>query len=119
NRKTVSGLGLPMFRISKDSEKLADLIEAKGFAILPDLPHCGECGFKTCYELAKALVADEPNTKGCPLLSKGKFSIEVNGEVVPLKEFPREFIQKTVTSLVSSLQDVPEIRTLKIKLEDK
>lgn len=119
NKKNVSGLGLPMFRISKDAEKLADLIEAKGFSMLPDLPHCGECGFKTCYELAKALVADDPNAKGCPLLSKGKFTIEVNGEVVPLKEFPREFIQKTVTSLVSSLQDVPEIRTLTIKLEDK
>jgi molybdopterin-guanine dinucleotide biosynthesis protein B len=119
NRKTVSSFGLPMFKISKGAEKLADLIEAKGFSILPDLPHCGECGFKTCYELAKALVADDPEAKGCPLQSKGKFTIEVNGEVVPLKAFPREFIQKTVTSLVRSLQDVPEIRTLTIKLENK
>jgi molybdopterin-guanine dinucleotide biosynthesis protein B len=119
NRETVSGLGLPMFRISKDAEKLADLVETKAFSVLPNLPHCGECGFKSCYELAKALVSEDPKAKGCPLLSKGKFAVEVNGEVVPLKEFPREFLQKTVISLVSSLHNVPEIRELTIKLENK
>ena len=119
NRKTVSGLGLPMFRISEDAEKLVDLVEAKAFSVLPNLPHCGECGFKSCYEQAKALVSEDPKAKGCPLRSKGKFTVEVNGRVVPLKEFPREFLQKTVISLVSSLHNVPEIRKLSIKLEDK
>ena len=62
-----SKLQVPILSILTASEKLADLVEQKAFPKLPDLPHCGECGYASCYELAKALVRGDAKAKGCLL----------------------------------------------------
>ncbi len=86
---------------------------------LPDLPHCGECGYATCYELAKALVKGDAKVPGCTLPQKEAVTLEVNGVPVPLKEFPQQIIQSTVEGMILSLGDVPAVKTLKIELNNK
>jgi molybdopterin-guanine dinucleotide biosynthesis protein B len=113
-------LGLPMFNVLVDAEKLADLVENKAFGLLAGLIHCGECGFPTCYDLAKALVAGDPKARGCALLSGERtVSLEVNGVKVPIKEFPRDVIKNVLEGVVLTLHGVKQIQTLTIKIENK
>jgi molybdopterin-guanine dinucleotide biosynthesis adapter protein len=106
---------IPLLSSLSQADKLADIVEQKAFAKLPDLPHCGECGYESCYEVAKAMVKGE--AKGCILTQKEKVTIEVNGARIPLKEFPQQIIRAMLEGMVGSLEGVPEIKELKIKLK--
>jgi molybdopterin-guanine dinucleotide biosynthesis protein B len=99
----------------RDAEKLADVVEQKAFEKLPALPHCGECGYATCYEMAKAMVRGDAQAKGCVLPHKEDFILEVNGVRIPLKEFPQRALQGVLENMVLSLEGVPEIKEIKIK----
>jgi molybdopterin-guanine dinucleotide biosynthesis adapter protein len=112
-----STLRIPVLSSISQAEKLADIVERKAFAKLPDLPHCSQCGWESCYELAKATVAGDPKAEGCLLTKKGNVAVEVNGARIPLKEFPQQIIRGVLEGMVSSLENVPEIRTLKIELK--
>ena len=117
--KKASGLKFPIVKSITGAQKLADIVEQKAFSILPDLIHCGECGFESCYELAKAMVAEDPKAKNCPLLIGKSVVLEVNGIRVPIKDFPREMITNIVTSMAESLNGVDDVRSLVLKIENK
>ena len=112
-----SELQIPLLNSLGQAEKLADIIEQKAFAKLPALLHCGECGYESCYAMAKAMVKGDGKAKGCMLTKKEKVTIEVNGIRITLKEFPRQIISDTLEGMVHSLEGVPEIKELKIKLK--
>lgn len=109
-----SKLGIPMFSSMNQAEKIADIVENKAFDKLPELPHCSECGYASCYELAKAIVKGNAKTK-CPLFSKTDLTIEVNGNKIPLKEFPTKIIWNMLSSMVSSLDGVENVKQIKIE----
>jgi len=114
-----SALQIPMFNGLTDAKKLADVVELKAFAKLPDLPHCGECGYASCYEMAKAIVKGDAAAKACFLLSKGDVRLEVNGCRIPLKEFPEKIIKRMLEGMVSSLDGVRNVRELTIELRNE
>jgi molybdopterin-guanine dinucleotide biosynthesis protein B len=114
-----SALQIPIFNGLTDAKKLADAVELKAFAKLPDLPHCGECGYASCYEMAKAIVKGDAAAKNCFLQSKGELRLEVNGCRIPLKEFPENIIKRMLEGMVSSLDGVQDIRELKIELRNE
>ena len=109
-----SVLNVPIVNCEAEAEKLADIVEQKGFPKLPGMSRCGECGYKSCYEFAKAIVAGKEISEDCPLLLADDVALEVNGERIPLKWFPRTIIKNTVIGMVSSLSGVREIREVKI-----
>jgi molybdopterin-guanine dinucleotide biosynthesis protein B len=117
--KKTSALQIPMFNALADATKLADIVELKAFAKLPDLPHCGECGYESCYEMAKAIVKGEAAAKNCFLLSKGEVRLEINGCRIPLKEFPEKIIRRMLEGMVSSLDGVQDVKELKIELRNE
>jgi molybdopterin-guanine dinucleotide biosynthesis protein B len=112
-------LQIPVIKSISEAKKLADRVEQKAFNMLPDLTHCGECGFESCYGLAKAIVADDPKAKNCPLLTGKSVVLEVNGTRIPVKDFPREIITNIVTSMAQSLNGVDDVRSLLLKIENK
>jgi molybdopterin-guanine dinucleotide biosynthesis protein B len=114
-----SELLVPMFNSLTEAEKLADVVEQKAFVKLSGLSHCGECGYESCYELAKAIVKGDAEAKECVLQSKRGVKLEVNGCRIPLKEFPEEMVKRTIEGLISSLNGVQDIRELKIELQNK
>ncbi|MCW4005208.1 MAG: molybdopterin-guanine dinucleotide biosynthesis protein B [Candidatus Bathyarchaeota archaeon] len=111
-----AALVLPVFNSYTHASELSTLVEQKAFSKLPDLPHCGECGYSNCYELAKAKIADSKGVD-CALLNKTDFVLEVNGLKIPLKEFPQQIIQSMVEQMVLSLEGIPQIKTLKIEVK--
>jgi molybdopterin-guanine dinucleotide biosynthesis protein B len=114
-----TSMKVPIIKSISEAQKLADRVEQKAFNMLPDLIHCGECGFESCYELAKAMVAEDPKTKNCPLLTVKSVVLEVNGKRVPIKDFPREMITNIVISMAESLNGVDDVRSLVLKIEKK
>jgi len=109
----------PIIKSVSEAQKLADRVEQKGFNMLPDLIHCGECGFESCYELAKAMVAEDLEAKNCPLLTGKSVVLEINGKRVPIKDFPREMITNIVTSMAESLNGVDDVCSLVLKIEKR
>jgi molybdopterin-guanine dinucleotide biosynthesis protein B len=109
-------LQIPLLSSISQAEQLADIVEQKAFAKLSGLPHCGECGFESCYEMAKTLIKGDADAKGCALAKKSAVILEVNGARVPLKEFPQQIISCMMEGMVSSLEGIPDINKLKIEL---
>ncbi len=48
-----------------------------------------------------------------------EIKIIVNGEVIPLTDFPREIITNVVVGILSSLKGVADIKEAKIELKEK
>ena len=46
-----------------------------------------------------------------------KITLEINGENVPLTEFPKNIIIKTILGMLSALKGVDEIKFVEIKIE--
>ena len=89
----------------KDIDKIADLVLEKSFK-LPDLD-CGACGFDTCYELAKAIVAGNKTLGDCASLH-AKAEVKIDGEILPVNPFISDMISNTIHGLLSSLTGVRE-----------
>jgi len=109
-----STLGIPIFNCRMEADRLADIVEQKTLPLFPNLKRCGECGYGSCRELAKAIISGKTNLKECPLLRGRDVILEVDGRVVPLKSFPSLFIKRTLTGMVSSLGGVGKPREIKI-----
>jgi molybdopterin-guanine dinucleotide biosynthesis protein B len=112
-----TALKISLLSSIREAEKLADIVEQKAFAKLPDLPHCSECGYASCYDLAKGLVKGESRAEGCMLTKKEEFTLEVNGIRIPLKEFPQQILQHTLEGMIESLDVIPKIKNLKIEIK--
>jgi molybdopterin-guanine dinucleotide biosynthesis protein B len=107
-----SGLNI---RVVKDIHKLCDLIEQKAFK-LPNL-NCGECGYSTCFELAKEIVKGKKTISDCKSLLPD-IKIKINDTSLALNQFAQEIIRNTVKGMLSSLKgytagnikiEIPEI----------
>lgn len=76
---------------------------------------CGRCGHN-CAEIAARIAAGEGTLEDCDALSDPSVELIVNGEVVPLTEFPRAFLVGTVRGAVEALKGVEDIRTLQLRI---
>ncbi|MEM2440718.1 MAG: molybdopterin-guanine dinucleotide biosynthesis protein B [Candidatus Bathyarchaeia archaeon] len=112
--KKASTLGVPVLDCEQEIGRLADLVVQKALPPFPGFARCGECGYKFCHELAKAIIAGTANLRGCPLYDREDVVLEVNGKTVPLKSFPSMFIKKVLLGMVSSLNGVGHIEEIKL-----
>lgn len=86
---------------------------------LPGL-NCGDCGFNSCQEMAKAILNGERTLNDCENLAASRINLWVNGKPIPLSGFPSRMIRNTVTGMLNSLKGVehPENLVLEIKSQD-
>lgn len=108
-------LGVPVFNIQEDIERIADLVEGQAFK-LPNL-NCGDCGCESCYELAREIIRGKKNLEDCPAL-KPETQITLNGKVFALNPFISQMIRGTITGMLSSLKGYRP-GNIQIKIEDK
>lgn len=112
-----SALGVPILNCKVETKELANMVERKALPLFPNFSHCGECGYSSCRELAKAIITEATGLKGCPLLEKEDVILEVNGKIVPLKAFPRLFIKRTLLGMISSLNGIGQIEKIKVTIK--
>ena len=46
-----------------------------------------------------------------------KMSVKINGEEIPISEFPSDFIKNSICGMLRSLKGVDEIRDVEIRFE--
>jgi len=116
-REKILKLGVPVLSCREEAKRLADLVVQKAFPLPPNLKHCGECGYNSCYELARAIVAGTTSLRECPLLRREDVVLEVDGKIVPLKSFPALFIKRTLLGMISSLNGVNQMKEVKVMIK--
>jgi len=84
------------------AEPLAELAEAVAFK-LPALD-CGACGYETCAELAREIVAGRAEVGDCVSLHPPQVQVTVDGRPLPMKGFVADMVRNTVLGLLSSLR---------------
>lgn len=71
---------------------------------LPDLD-CGECGYKSCRDMARELVADKKQEIRCPVDSAPpKLIVQIEESRISMKRFVQEIIRGSVMAMVSTLK---------------
>ena len=109
--------GLPVIDATKEPEKLADLVEKRAF-MLPNID-CGLCGFK-CAEMARMIVRGEKTLKDCVVLSsKPKVTVKIDGQVLPMKDWVQELVEKTIKGMLSAMKGYREGRKIEIVIRDE
>ncbi|NJE01568.1 molybdopterin-guanine dinucleotide biosynthesis protein B [Thermococcus sp. JdF3] len=108
--------GLPVIDATKEPEKLADLVEKRAF-MLPNID-CGLCGFK-CAEMARMIVNGEKTLKDCVVLSsKPKVTVKIDGQVLPMKDWVQELVEKTIKGMLSAMKGYHEGRRIEIVIRE-
>jgi molybdopterin-guanine dinucleotide biosynthesis protein B len=108
-------LGVPVFNILEDVEKIGDLVSKRAFK-LPNLD-CGACGYDSCYELAREIIRGKKNLKDCPPL-KSETQIILNGKLLALNPFVSQMVRKTIVGMLSSLKGYRR-GSIQIRIEEK
>ncbi len=99
--------------------KINDLIDLKG--IEDDLPgiDCGRCGYDSCEELARAILQGEKKLSDCEVREQRRVMLKVNGEDVPLENFPAQFVEGGLKGMLRSLKGVDdEIDQISLEIRD-
>ena len=108
--------GLPVIDATREPEKLADLVEKKAF-MLPNID-CGLCGFK-CSEMARMIVKGEKTLNDCVVLSsKPKVTVKIDGQVLPMKDWVQELVEKTIKGMLSAMKGYREGSRVEIVIRD-
>ncbi|MDI3475892.1 MAG: molybdopterin-guanine dinucleotide biosynthesis adapter protein [Thermococcaceae archaeon] len=109
--------GLPVVDATKEPEKLADIVKKKAF-MLPNID-CGLCGFR-CSEMAKMIVKGEKTVKDCVVISqKPKVVVKIDGQVLPMKDWVQELVEKTIKGMLSAMKGYREGRRIEVVIRDE
>jgi molybdopterin-guanine dinucleotide biosynthesis protein B len=81
--------------------KIADLVEEKAFK-LPNLD-CGDCGFETCYEMAREIVKGNRSVENCVSL-RPSTEVRIDGEQMPMNSFISSIVRSTILGMLSPLK---------------
>lgn len=96
------GHELDVPRLSLDEiGEIADLVEEKAFK-LPNLD-CGDCGFETCYEMAREIVEGNRSVKNCVSL-RPSTEVRIDGEQMPMNPFISDIVRGTILGMLSPLK---------------
>lgn len=105
--------GIPLVRFPEETARLTKLVfehYRAQRALIETLVSlggldCGDCGYETCYEHAKAIQAVRSSLDKCIVIRAGeKVTVTINGVKLPMKGFVQDIIQRAVLGMVSSLQ---------------
>ncbi|MBA7504940.1 hypothetical protein ES706_03602 [subsurface metagenome] len=98
-------VGKGNFDPDRDISTIADLVVEKAFK-LPNLD-CGDCGFDTCYELARKILKGKRKVSDCTRLGQD-VEVRVAGEPMELNPFVSNILRKTIKGFLSGLKGFKE-----------
>jgi len=102
------------FDSDRDISTIADLVVEKAFK-LPNLD-CGDCGFDSCYELAREILKDKRKVTDCTHLGRD-VEVRVAGEPMELNPFVSDILRKTIKGFLSGLKGFRKGK-IRIKIRD-
>ena len=115
---------IPEFSISsKDTrfvpfDKLSEVVEEIALPLFPKLD-CEHCGFKTCLELTKEVIAGKKNVEDCYVIASetSDLVLTVNDRIVPCNPFVQDIIRNVMLGFLKTLKvEEREINDVDIKM---
>jgi molybdopterin-guanine dinucleotide biosynthesis adapter protein len=85
--------------------QLCDLIEEKAFFLAG--ADCKKCGFSTCFDYARALIAGKVRQADC-LSLPGDIHVSINGETFALHPFVGNTLKGTILGFIKNLKGYKE-----------
>ena len=80
------------------------IIAGKIWKTLPDLD-CADCGYRTCRDMAIALVAKKGREARCPIeLTPQRLKVQVGESRIAMKHFVQDIIRSSILAMVSTLR---------------
>ncbi|MHA1799132.1 MAG: (Fe-S)-binding protein [Candidatus Helarchaeota archaeon] len=77
---------------------------------------CGQCGYESCKDLAKAIFEDKESIYKC--VHVDKVQVKVDGKEIKVKEFVQSFISGTIIGFATRLKGIPEnFKEIEIKIQ--
>ncbi|RLI10294.1 molybdopterin-guanine dinucleotide biosynthesis protein B [Candidatus Bathyarchaeota archaeon] len=107
--------GIPVVPLTR-VEELADIIEVKAFPLLPGLD-CGGCGYESCGDLARAILAGEAKMEKCVNRSAGAVRLRVDGRALALKPFVQKAVRNVVLGMVRTLKGGEDPRRVEVAFD--
>ena len=113
DNSTLEETGIPLVRFPEETARLTKLVfehyQAQRALIETRVSlgglNCGDCGYETCYEHAKAILAVRSSLDKCMVIRAGEeVTVTINGVKLPMKGFVQDIIKRAVLGMVSSLQ---------------
>ncbi len=74
---------------------------------LPGL-NCGRCGYENCSGLAGAIYHGQEEMDDCVVRKGGRVRLKVDGEEVPLENFPARFVEGGLKGMLGALKGVDD-----------
>ncbi|MFW6110776.1 MAG: molybdopterin-guanine dinucleotide biosynthesis protein B [Thermoproteota archaeon] len=112
---------IPVCSFEEMTSRIKEMLVQSTLRELPGL-NCQHCGYDSCLDLAKAIIAGKAKKEDCQVLSEDNTILTVDGEGVPIGKFPQKIIRNVVRGILDSLKDVkknPNTVELTINIEDK
>ncbi len=93
-----------VFKIKpEDVVSIVDLVEERSYDIIPGAD-CGECGYKDCIELSKAIIQGKTSADKCKMRKLKEVELYIGNKKIPLNPFVQDFIKKSVMGMISTLK---------------
>ncbi len=98
-----------------EAAALANLVEARAYPLLAGLD-CKACGFETCGDLGRAILAGEAAAGKCVRYG-GEVVLRVDGSVVALNKFTGSALANVVLGFLKTLKGAEEPRRVELVFE--
>lgn len=111
-----------IFQYNENKSEILDYLtrQIKIHRIAMKLPglDCGNCGFESCWEMAKSIYEGKNTLENCENLLSQRVKLQVNGENIPLSGFPSRIIRKTVTGMLNALKGVSKPKNIVLNIKE-
>lgn len=97
--KTVNVFNLKEYDISP----LVDLVEERTYGLISNTD-CGECGYKTCKEMAQAIIKGETSEEKCKMKKYNEVELFIEDKNIPLNPFVQDILKKGIIGMLSTLK---------------
>lgn len=95
---------IDVFNLKPDTIiSLVDLVEKRTYDVIPGV-NCGECGYKDCVEMAKAIIRGDASEETCKMRKLMDVELYIGDKKIPLNPFVQDFIKKSVMGMISTLK---------------
>lgn len=98
-----------------DPGTLADIVEVRAYPLLAGL-NCKGCGFKTCGELGRSILAGEGNAEKC-VKYDSDVVLRVDGSVIPLNKFTGSALANVVLGFMKTLKGSESPHKVELEFE--
>lgn len=97
-----------------DVEKVADIVEVKAMPLLANR-NCGRCGYRSCKDLAKAVLAGEAEADRCANLLSQDVRVLLDGAPLDVNPFVGDVIRGVVMGVLSTLRGVGKPKSVEVQ----